>query len=59
MGQFFDKCLLKERGDGNKMDLREMGLMMGDCRRWVYCEDGRVLELAEDSAEWRGSYWRR
>jgi hypothetical protein len=46
--------LLKERGDGNKVDLREMGLMMGDSRRWVYSEDGRVLELAEDSAEWRG-----
>jgi hypothetical protein len=38
------------------MDFREIGLMMGNSRRWVYCED--VLELAEDSAEWRGSYWR-
>jgi hypothetical protein len=43
MGQFFDKRLLKERGDGNKVDLREMGLMMGDNCRWVYNEDGRVL----------------
>lgn len=54
MGQFFDKCLLEELGDG---DERKMGLMMGDNRRWVYSEDGRVLELAEDIADWRGLYW--